>query len=51
MREIIKTHGYIDITLFKQKLPLSRKYLISYLEYLDSFKDIYKEGNIRKLRF
>ncbi|WP_066387611.1 selenocysteine-specific translation elongation factor [Helicobacter himalayensis] len=51
MREIIKAHGYIDITLFKQKLPLSRKYLISYLEYLDSFKDIYKESNARKLRF
>ena len=51
MREIIKTHGYIDITLFKQKLPLSRKYLISYLEYLDSFKDICKEGNVRTLRF
>lgn len=51
MRKIIKQHGYIDITLFKTYLPLSRKYLISYLEYLDNFQDIYQEEHKRKLKF
>ncbi|WP_394997915.1 selenocysteine-specific translation elongation factor [uncultured Helicobacter sp.] len=51
MREIIHTHGYIDIALFRQKLPLSRKYLINYLEYLDRFGDIVKEGDRRVMRF
>lgn len=51
MREIIHTQGYIDITLFKSKLPLSRKYLINYLEYLDNFADITKDGDKRILRF
>lgn len=52
MREIIHTHGYIDIALFREKLPLSRKYLINYLEYLDNFSDIIKDGeNRRVLRY
>lgn len=51
MRDIIHAHGYIDIALFKTKLPLSRKYLINYLEYLDNFSDIAKEGDRRILRF
>ena len=52
MREIIHTHGYIDIALLRSVLPLSRKYLINYLEYLDKFGDISKDGeNRRVLRY
>ncbi|PAF47914.1 selenocysteine-specific translation elongation factor [Helicobacter sp. 12S02232-10] len=40
MRTLIEQHGYIDVTLLKAKLPLSRKYLIAYLENLDQFEDI-----------
>ena len=46
-KEIIKDEGYIDIKNFKEKLALSRKYLIGYLEYLDKFDDITREGNKR----
>ncbi|ANV98374.1 selenocysteine-specific translation elongation factor [Helicobacter enhydrae] len=42
MRQVIEQHGYIDLNLFKTILPLSRKYLITYLDYLDSFEDIIK---------
>lgn len=40
MRGIIKQEGYLDLGNFKIHLSLSRKYLIAYLDYLDSFKDI-----------
>ncbi|MGP1450296.1 MAG: selenocysteine-specific translation elongation factor [Wolinella sp.] len=50
MRNIIRNEGYIEIGNFKNYLPLSRKYLISYLEYLDKFGDIKKEGNQRTFR-
>lgn len=40
MRGIIKQEGYLDLGNFKAHLSLSRKYLIAYLDYLDSFKDI-----------
>ena len=40
MRGIIKKEGYLDLGNFKAHLNLSRKYLIAYLDYLDSFKDI-----------
>lgn len=40
MRDIIAKEGYLDINNFKNHLNLSRKYLIAYLEYLDSFSDI-----------
>ncbi len=50
MKEIIRTDGYIDISNFKTRFPdLSRKYLISYLEYLDRQAGIQKEGNRRRL--
>lgn len=42
MREIIKEEGYLDIKNFKNRFDLSRKYLIAYLDYLDSFSDIKK---------
>lgn len=51
MREIIHTHGFVDINLLKDKTQLSRKYLISYLEYLDKFDDIKREDNKRSLKY
>ncbi|WP_332444761.1 selenocysteine-specific translation elongation factor [Wolinella succinogenes] len=50
MRRIIKEEGYIEINNLKAHLPLSRKYLIAYLEYLDLFSDIRKEENKRVFR-
>jgi len=49
MKNIIKTAGYIDIKNFKERYPLSRKYLIAYLEYLDKFSEIKKENGKRML--
>jgi selenocysteine-specific elongation factor len=42
MREIIKEDGYINLSNFKQRFDLSRKYLITYLDYLDNYSDIKK---------
>jgi len=42
MMNIIKKDGYIDIANLKNKYPLSRKYLIAYLDYLDNFSQIQK---------
>jgi selenocysteine-specific elongation factor len=50
LKSIISTEGYIDIALFKQSYSLSRKYLVAYLEYLDRYSDIVKEGNRRVLK-
>ncbi|WP_415395992.1 selenocysteine-specific translation elongation factor [Sulfurimonas sp. CS5] len=47
MKEIIKKDGYIEIQNFKAKHPLSRKYLITYLDYLDNFSEIKKDANRR----
>jgi selenocysteine-specific elongation factor len=47
MKEIIKEEGYIDISNFKEKYSLSRKYLITYLDYLDNFSNIKKQDNKR----
>lgn len=47
MKGIIKKDGYIDIANLKEKYNLSRKYLIAYLEYLDNFSDITRDGNRR----
>ena len=44
MRGVIEKEGYVDVGNLKEVLPLSRKYLIAYLDYLDSFEDIAKEG-------
>jgi len=45
LKQIIEEEGYIDIKMFKVYYPeLSRKYLIAYLEYLDSYATIKKEG-------
>ena len=47
MKKIIKEDGYIEIANFKEKYPLSRKYLVTYLDYLDNQSDITKDGNKR----
>ncbi|WP_419776900.1 selenocysteine-specific translation elongation factor [Malaciobacter marinus] len=47
MKNIIKEDGYIDIKNFKERYPLSRKYLIAYLDYLDNFSQIKKVDNKR----
>ena len=47
MTQIIKNEGYIDINNFKGNFQLSRKYLITYLDYLDNFSNIKKIDNRR----
>ena len=47
MREIITNDGFIEIANFKEKFSLSRKYIVTYLDYLDNFSDIKKDGNRR----
>ena len=47
MKSIINEDGYIDIKNFKERYPLSRKYLIAYLDYLDKFSEIKKENGKR----
>jgi len=42
MKEIIKNDGYIELSNFKEKFELSRKYLIAYLDYLDNYSEIKK---------
>lgn len=49
MKEIIKNDGFIEVQNFKEKLPMSRKYLISYLDYLDTIQGIEKRENKRYL--
>ncbi len=50
MREIIKNEGYLDLNNFKAHFNLSRKYLIAYLDYLDSFGDILNTNGKRTLK-
>ncbi|MBX7490476.1 selenocysteine-specific translation elongation factor [Helicobacter turcicus] len=50
MRSIIAKEGYLDINNFKKHLNLSRKYLITYLDYLDSFSDIQNNNGKRTLK-
>lgn len=47
MKKLIKEDGYIDVQNFKNRFDLSRKYLISYLDYLDNFSEIKKVENKR----
>ena len=49
MKAIMKNEGYIDIKNFKEKFPMSRKYLVTYLDYLDKFGDVKKEDQRRVL--
>ena len=47
MKEIIKEDGFIQIANFKERFPMSRKYLVTYLDYLDNFSNIKKIENKR----
>lgn len=47
MRSIIASRGFVNVSVLKDKLGISRKFLIAYLEYLDLFDDIKKDGNNR----
>ena len=49
MNEIIKEDGYIEIKNFKARYEMSRKYLVTYLDYLDNFSQIKKVDNKRYL--
>jgi selenocysteine-specific elongation factor len=49
MKEIIKNDGFIEVQNFKEKFPMSRKYLIAYLDYLDNIQGIEKRDNKRYL--
>lgn len=50
LRGIIKAEGGVDIAAFKRHFDISRKYIICYLDYLDSFGDIEKVENKRVLK-
>jgi selenocysteine-specific elongation factor len=47
LKDIIKEQGYIDISIFKKHYQISRKYIVAYLEYLDNFNEIKRDGNKR----
>ncbi|MBN1839238.1 MAG: selenocysteine-specific translation elongation factor [Campylobacterales bacterium] len=47
LREIMRKENGIEIKNFKEHFDMSRKYLVAYLDYLDNFDDIKKEGNRR----
>jgi selenocysteine-specific elongation factor len=50
LREIMKNEGLVDVKNAKDHFGLTRKYLIAYLDYLDNFDDVVKEGMARKLK-
>ena len=47
LREVIKKDGFVDINSFKKHYNMSRKYLVAYLDNLDRFNDIKKDGTRR----
>jgi len=49
MKEIIKNDGYIEVSNFKEKFNMSRKYIIAYLDYLDNIQGVEKRENRRYL--
>ncbi|MBP1681310.1 MAG: selenocysteine-specific translation elongation factor [Proteobacteria bacterium] len=49
LRDIMRKCEGIDIKAFKEHFDMSRKYLVAYLDYLDNFDDVKKEGNRRVL--
>jgi len=44
LREIMKNEGSVDITSFRKYYDMSRKYLVTYLDYLDLYDDVKKDG-------
>ena len=51
MKNLMKEKSYIDLGIFKEQYPLSRKYLIAYLDHLDHFDEVQKEGSRRVLKY
>jgi selenocysteine-specific elongation factor len=49
LREIMKNEGSVDINSFRAHYDMSRKYLVAYLDYLDMYDDVKKEGMKRFL--
>ena len=49
LREMMRKENGVDIKAFKEHFDISRKYLVAYLDYLDNFDDVKKEGNRRVL--
>ncbi|KIM09829.1 MAG: translation elongation factor [Sulfurovum sp. FS06-10] len=49
MRDIMRNEKGIDIASFRAHFEMSRKYLVAYLDYLDQFDDVKKEGTRRIL--
>jgi len=50
MKDIMQNEGYIDIKKFKEHMPMSRKYIVAYLDYLDQLGDVEKKDNKRYLK-
>ncbi|BCZ18800.1 selenocysteine-specific translation elongation factor [Helicobacter sp. NHP19-012] len=50
MLEILHLSGYLDVQLIKDKLSLSRKYAIAYLEHLDKLGYTYNQEGRRTLK-
>ncbi len=44
LREIMKNEGFVDIASFRKFYDMSRKYLVAYLDYLDLYDDVKKDG-------
>ncbi len=49
LREIMKTKGFVDIASFREHYDMSRKYLVAYLDNLDLYDDVKKDGMKRVL--
>lgn len=49
LREMMRKENGVEIKSFKEHFDISRKYLVAYLDYLDNFDDVKKEGNRRVL--
>ncbi len=49
LREIMKTEGFVDIATFREHYDMSRKYLVAYLDNLDLYDDVRKDGMRRSL--
>ena len=49
LRDIMRKEEGVDIKSFREHFNLSRKYLVAYLDYLDNFDDVKKEGTRRIL--
>ena len=49
LRDIMRKENGVDIKAYKEHFDISRKYLVAYLDYLDNFEDVKKEGNRRVL--